>query len=163
MLSGTMDLTIIVLLIVVVAFAAALYYLYIHKGWYDWGYRARASIIVLVGVLVPVLVMALWQQHHARDALAAHGVSIHPALGSSVGIATGSVASGEHWVFEFDGKRSELLGYYREASHRPGWDITEDNGVFLILSRGDQRLMIAGGDATAVFQLSRVLPQMPGD
>ena len=150
-----MDPTLIVLLFAVVAFAAALYYLYIKKGWYDWGYRARASIIVLVGVLVPVLVMALWQQHHASDELAAHGISIHPEIGPSVGIATGSVVSGAHWVFEFDGTRSDLLDYYREASHRPGWGIAEDNSVFLILLKEEQRLTISGGDGTAIFQLSQ--------
>jgi len=154
MLSGTMDPTLIVLLIAVTAFAAALYYLYIEKGWHDWGQRAKASFIVLVGVLVPVLIMALWQQHHARDGLAVHGISIHPEIGSSVGIATGGIASGAHWVFEFDGTRADLLDYYREPSHRAGWDIAEDNSVFLILRREDQRLTISGRDGTAIFQLS---------
>lgn len=74
------------------------------------------TLIVLVGVLVPVLVMALWQQHHARDGLAAHGISIHPEIGSSVGIAVGASTSGTHWVFEFDATKSSLLDHYREAA-----------------------------------------------
>ena len=153
-----MDSTLIVLLFVVVASAAALYYLYIVRGWYDWVHRGRASIIVLMGVLVPVLVITLWQQHEAQDELAAHGISIHPELGSSVGIAMGSVASGMHWAFRFEGGRPALLDYYREPKHRPGWVIAEDNDVFLILKTEDQRLMISASDDTAIFQLSR-----PGD
>ena len=159
MLTRTMDPTLIVLLFAVVAFAAALYYLYIVRGWYDWAHRARASIVVLMGVLVPVLVMTLWHQHEARDELAAHGISIHPDLGSSVGIATGSVASGTHWVFRFEGGRPALLDYYREPRHRPQWVIAEDNDVFLILRREDQRLTISASDKTAIFQLSRASSQ----
>lgn len=69
MLTITMDSTLIVLLFVVAAFAAALYYLYIVKGWYDWAHRGRASIIFLMGVLVPVLAITLWQQHEARESI----------------------------------------------------------------------------------------------
>ena len=154
-----MDSTLIVLLFAVVAFAAALYYLYIVRGWYDWAHRARASIVVLIGVLVPVLVMTLWNQHGARDELAAQGISIHPDLGSSVGIATGSVASGTHWAFRFEGGRPALLDYYREPRHRPQWVIAEDNEVFLVLRKEDQRLMISASDKTAIFQLSRASSQ----
>ena len=159
MLTGTMDPTLIVLLFAVVAFAAALYYLYIVRGWYDWAQRGKASIIVLIGVLAPVLVISLWQQHDAKDALSAYDISIHPELGSSVGIATGSGASGTHWAFRLEGDRSSLLDYYRDPTHRPGWVIAEDNYVFLILEKEDQRLMISANDDTAIFQLSRASSQ----
>ena len=151
-----MDPTLIVLLFAVVAFAAALYYLYVERGWYDWGGRARAGIIVLVGVLAPVLVMTLWQQDGAKAALAAHGISIHPGLGSSVGIATGTIASGASWVFEFDGEQAALLDYYRDAPHRDGWEIAEDSDVLLILTKENQRLTISANDDTAIFQLGRL-------
>ena len=154
-----MDSTLLVLLFAVVAFAAALYYLYIVRGWYDWVHRARASIVVVMCVLVPVLVITLWQQHEARDELAARGISIHPELGSSVGIATGSIVSGTHWAFRFEAGRTTLLDYYREPGHRPGWVIAEDNDVFLILGREDQRLMISTSNNTAIFQLSRASSQ----
>ncbi|NNE36638.1 MAG: hypothetical protein HKN13_15500, partial [Rhodothermales bacterium] len=143
MLTGTMDPILIVLLFAVVIFAAVLYYLYIVRGWYDWANRAKASIVVLIGVLATVLAITLWQQHEARDELAAYGISIHPELGSSVGIATGSIASGTHWVFRFEGGRSALLDYYRDPRHRPGWVIAEDNDVLLILIREDRRLTIS--------------------
>lgn len=112
-----------------------------------------------MGVLVPALTIALWQQHDARDELAAHDIVIHPELGSSVGIATGSIVSGAHWAFRFEGGRPALLDYYREPRHRPGWLIAEDNDVFLILRRENQRLMISASDNTAIFQLSRTTSQ----
>ncbi|MBU2675685.1 MAG: hypothetical protein KJP16_01290 [Gammaproteobacteria bacterium] len=151
-----MDPTLIILLLAVVAAAAALYYLYVVRGWYDWAQRGKAGVIVFIGVLAPVLVLTLWQQHNAKDELAAHGISIHPDLGSSIGIATGNVASGTHWAFRLEAGRPDLLDYYREPSHRSGWVIIEDNDVFLILSRDDQRLTISASDDTVIFQLSPV-------
>ncbi|NNF15354.1 MAG: hypothetical protein HKN70_01340 [Gammaproteobacteria bacterium] len=71
---------------------------------------------MLMGVLVPVLVMTLMQQHDAKDELATYGNSIYPELGSGVGVSTGNFAGGTHWMFKFDAGRQALLNYYREPT-----------------------------------------------
>lgn len=133
--------------------AGVLYYLYIVRRWPDWDAGARASIVVLVGVFIPILILALWNQHGAKDQLASHGIEPHPDLGPSIGVATGSETSGHSWMFEFDGSEDALLDFYRDTANRPGWSLTGDDETVIILARDDHRMSISRGDDGAIFLL----------
>ena len=144
----------IILLLVFIAFAVVLYYLYVIRGWYDVNWGARAAIVISLGMMVPIITLALFQQFHAKDRLAELGIAVYPELGPSVGVSTGLEEFGHTWVFEYEGAEAALLGYYRDSAMRPGWNVISDDVGMLIMTKDERRLVIANGDGTAIFQLS---------
>jgi hypothetical protein len=137
--------------------AATLWYFFVLKGHEDWGGRARASIIIILFVLAPVVTATLWGQHQAKSRLAETGIALHPDLGPSVGAAVGGIASTDTWLFEFNHSADAFLDFYRAPAHRTGWELTADAGTTLILKKDRQQLLVSHDDDSVAFMLDALV------
>ena len=84
-----MNPTLITLLVTVLALAGLLYFVFVVRRQPDLGGRGLAGLTVLMFILAPVLLIVLWLQSDSAQNLSDSGFVSHPALVSSMGVATG--------------------------------------------------------------------------
>ncbi|MGE0484499.1 MAG: hypothetical protein AB7Q81_10195 [Gammaproteobacteria bacterium] len=152
-----MDVTLLGLLAASVALAALLFHVFVVRRERDLGGQGKAGLIAVLGILVPVLVLALWHQSQAKGRLQALGFAIAPALGASVGAAVGG-GDPPTWLFALEDDGRTLLDFYRARGNRPGWTLAAETPGRLVLERDGSRMSVQVGDEHAVFVLEPAAP-----
>ena len=152
-----MSLTLIYLLLFLVIAAAFLYLYYVrHRPQDDIGGLSTASLVFLVGVLIPFTAWVLYEQATAKDRLAALGLAVYPGLGSSVGVATGGLLSQDSWVFRLDDPNIDaFMRFYANPSNTGQWQPASDTAGIVVLVLDERRLLISGHQNTGMFVLNR--------
>ena len=150
-----MDPTLITLLVTVLAFAGLLYFVFIVRRQPDPGAKGVAGLVVLMFLLAPVLVIVLWLQSDSGQKLSDTGFTPHPALVSSMGVATG-VGDNPIWAFSIDGDRAAIMQFYRDPANHPGWQQVSDSENILIFESNDRRMSLFVSDDGAIFALHTV-------
>lgn len=154
-----MDPTLIILLVAFVAFAVMSFYL----GWvyrpnpFDW--KAQASFLVTVVMLIPVVAFVLAQQSGAVARLEAYGVRPLPQVRHVVGITAGQ-GPAPVWVFagelpDDEAARRAVLGFYDDPDTRQGWEIGGRGATMIVLERGEARLSVSATSAGSIIYVLR--------
>ncbi len=134
------------------ALAGLLFYLYVLRRESDfggWGIAGLATILVLI---VPVLLLVLWNQSEAEQRLRDIGFRPHPDFDSSVGLATGG-GDNPTWVFASGAGRESILYFYRRPENHAGWSLVADNTASLAFGKAGQRVTIQAGDGQVIILL----------
>jgi hypothetical protein len=138
-----MDPVVLLLFVISLAFAA----LCRHLGWRMRGpnpfaWKAQASFLVSLLLILPFLGGVLVAQSRAPDRLRALGVEPHPEVRHVVGWAMG-IGARPVWMFRANGEPGALLDHYLHPSTRPGWELLSHTpGLELLLEREEMRLWI---------------------
>ena len=123
--------------------AAVSYYLGFVRPPRVLAWLSQAAFVVFTFLLIPILLLVLWRQFGAEERLAEYDITPHPAINHALGIATGS-GGRPLWMFSVEAAPESVVAFYRDESHRPGWEIVSDGNIFLLLGRGNERMMIGG-------------------
>ncbi len=111
-----------------------------------------AGLVVLMFLLAPVLLIVLWLQADSARKLSDAGFPPHPALGSSMGVATG-VGENPVWVFSIEGDRAAIVQFYRDPANHLGWRRVSDSKDMLIFESDGRRMSLFVSDDSAIFAL----------
>lgn len=142
--------------------------------WERWRarYAARLGITVLVTLLVPLTLFAIWKSRSAVRALAEvvpaypeSRVEWAPTASEALGMlaivhlsdhdlaAADSLrresrdvaAAGEprYWLARTDDDPDQVMAFYRSAFEEQGWEIVEGGPIHLFGVRGGERLMVS--------------------
>ena len=141
-----MEISIIILLIFLILFGILTFYLGFIRPPRVLAWLSQAAFITLTFILIPLCLIALWNQSKATDRLAKIGVVAHPSIKNSVGIATG-IGTDPIWVFEVTASPEEIITFYRNELNTHGWTLIEDNPSMLIFKRGTQKLVISANES----------------
>ena len=151
-----MSLTLIYLLLFLLIAAAFMYLYFIrHRPREDRGRWATASLVVLVGLLIPFTAWSLFEQAAAKGRLENLGLALYPGIGSSVGLATGGPLSDDTWVFRLDdGNEPAFVEFYEQADNTSSWTPVSDSPGLIILTSGNRQLLVTARKDTGIFILS---------
>jgi hypothetical protein len=129
--------------------------------------RTEAAAISAIAILLP---LAIWHYVSTNQVIPKIAALVTPypngtdpesdaglALAPVVYAASGDTAAAREELSRLqDGSHNYLLktiddprrvvAYYRDPSHRPGWQLVEDDSVALVLRRGDQQLFLGALD-----------------
>lgn len=140
-------------------------------GWVGRVLRWRSGAALLVGVAL-LLPLTVWHYRvtSAVESRIARLVSPYPgaddpqdavrplALEPGMLAMQGDTARARASLERLRADRSEtylmhttdspaaVMSFYRDPAHRGGWEISEDDGVMLIMRRGDAQLVVAASD-----------------
>lgn len=150
-----MSLTLIYLLLFLLIGAAFLYLYFVrHRPEENLGGLATASLVILVGLLIPFTAWVLYQQASAKGRLTELGLDIYPGLGSSVGVSTGGPLSQNTWVFRLDdGNEPAFVRYYEQTANTGEWIASSDSPGIVVLRKGNQQLIVTARKDTGIFVL----------
>ena len=137
-----MEISIIVLLLLLILFGILSFYLGFIRPQPPLAWLSQASFTVLTFILIPMCLIALWNQTKAIDRLEKIDIVPHPSIKNSVGIATGR-GTNPVWLFEVTASPEEIIAFYRKDSSISDWTLIEDNPSMLIFKRGTQKLVIS--------------------
>lgn len=113
-----------------------------HRGPNPFRWKAQASFLAVVVLLIPFLGGTLVAQARAQERLRALGVEPHPELRHVVGWAMG-IGSQPVWLFRAEGDPASLLEYYLNPETRTGWEVqSHAPGLGVFLEREGQQLRI---------------------
>ncbi len=101
----------------------------------------QTTFVVTTFILIPFLLIVLWLQWVAKDRLVETGIIPHPSITETVGITVG-VGAHPIWMFDVEASASDVADFYRATANRPGWDLTTDTPILLILRRGSETMVI---------------------
>ena len=147
-----MDITLVVFLVALLALAALLYYVFIVKQSPDAGGKGFVGLIVILFILTPAVLVMLWIQTTSDDRLNEIGFRPHPALRSSVGLATG-IGDNPVWVFAIDGDPRQIMEFYKVQDNHSGWQLVYEGQNLLVYEREAQSLSIFLADDDVIFAL----------
>lgn len=147
-----MDPALLWLLFGCAVWAAGLMYFFVVRRADDAGAGGRSAAVVLAGLLVPLITLVLWHQSQSTGRLEDLGVVLHPALGPSVGVATGA-GDPATWLYESHEAPERVLEFYRQPSNHPGWRLESEANGMLLFHRGDQQLTLQVSAGKAAFML----------
>ncbi len=116
-------------------------------------WMAQAGFVALALVPIPFTLLTLAQQRQAVRKLEREGIVPHPAIANAVGVATGpgpisrllpwDDRHGATWLFDTKASPEDVLAFYRNRAHTPGWTLVEDSPVLLIFRQGTRTLAIS--------------------
>lgn len=148
-----MQLSLILLLLICVLLAIQGYYFGFVRPPRTLAWLQQSTFVIMAFMLIPFLVIVLFQQAGDIENLAQTGFVPHPAITESVGLTGEST-----WVFEIDASENEVREFYRNAANTGNWQLTTDAGVMMIFSRDRQQMTIGyreGRDKnTVIYMLS---------
>ena len=147
-----MDTSLLTLLGFCWALAAILYYLFVVRREVDLGGLGKSGLIILMFVITPVLVIALWNQSEAEVRLSRVGFNAHPGFVSSVGIATGA-GSDPVWVFSVETDENLILNYYKKRENHGPWQLVSESENSLLFQKEAEIMTIHVSDKRVVFSL----------
>ncbi len=136
-----MEPTLIYLAIACTALAGLFYYFGFIRRDKPVYWISQSSFIALVFLVIPVLVVVLWQQEGALERLSERGITPHPAIDGSVGVTAGQGAQ-PVWVFETLSDSRVDLSFYADESNRKGWAIRQMNEMMVIMSKDEMIMTI---------------------
>ena len=167
----TMNVTLLLLLLAMIALAIwTLRRNAAARRWWPGMDHSETVVIVGIGLLLPLTAWHVWSVRRVPARIAAF-VSPYPAaydamdgtgplaVGPMVYALEGDTVRARAALAELRDRKDEtylmrtlaspdsVVAFYREATHRPGWEILEDDRVLLILERGDERMIIGVADA----------------
>jgi hypothetical protein len=152
-----METTLIILVSFCTLLAAQGYYFGFKKPPPVLAYLQQTTFVVMTFILIPFLLIVLWLQWGAKDRLAETGILPHPSITEALGIAVG-VGANPIWLFEVEASASAVADFYRATTNRPGWNLTTDTHILLILRRGSEKMVVGisekQGSSTLSFQLT---------
>ena len=118
---------------------------------------SKAAFLTWLFLLMPVLGYVLYQQSGAMDRLESQGITVHPAISESIGIANG-VGDEPTWLFSVEGDLKEVMEFYRSEDSRPGWTMAGGSDTVIILEKGMSKMAIAvrkgWSERTIMFRMS---------
>ena len=123
------------------AYAALLYYIFIVRRQSDIGSLGVSAMMVMLFIITPIMLMAVFSQSGAEQRLKEHGFSPHPNFTGSVGVATGE---GENpiWVFSTDTNMQSIVKFYKKPGNHDGWLLVSESNNRLVFVKKDQRMSI---------------------
>jgi hypothetical protein len=147
-----MDFSLIALLGFCLFFAALLYYVIFVRREEPIGPWGKSGLVILIFLIVPVLIIALWYQAEAERRLEEIGFTPYPGFISSSGVATGS---GENpvWVFSLDGDVDAVLDFYKSAENHKGWALVSESESLLMFEREGEALSMFVGAGSVAFSI----------
>ena len=75
-----METSLLTILVFCLSFASLLYYVFIVRNEVDLGARGKSGLFTILFVILPVLVIALWNQLESKDRLSEIGFNPYPGL-----------------------------------------------------------------------------------
>ena len=150
-----METSLIITLGFCLSFAALLYYVFVVRNAMDLGDRGKASLFTTLFVILPVLVLVLWNQSESKDRLSEIGFTPYSGLISSVGVVSGG---GENpmWMFSSEDDENVILRFYKHSENHAGWSLVSETQRSLTFERGKERITIHVGQGNVVFSLRPV-------
>ena len=112
-------------------------------------------------VIVPVLSIVLLLQGGAKGRLVEVGITPHPAIEETIGVAAG-IGSTPLWVFRVNTTAESVAEFYRTEANREGWKLLSDSRDALILGRDHNRMSIGVYQAPRSRTLTYLLTKEPG-
>lgn len=149
-----MQFSLIILLIFSALLAAQGFYFGFIKPPRTLAWLQQSTFLIMTFLLIPFLVVVLFQQEGDIEKLAQTGFKPHPAITESVGLTNEST-----WVFEIDASKNEVREFYRNPENTGDWKITTDTGVMMIFSRNSQKMTIGFREARGANTLSYILSE----
>ena len=147
-----METSLLIILIFCVSFAALLYYVFIFKKEMDLGEQGKAALFTAVFVILPILVIVIWNQFESKDRLSVIGFSPHPGFVSSVGVASGA-GKNPIWVFSIEDDELSILQFYKNSENHSGWSLVSESHNSLVFRRGNEKTTVHVGNGTVVFSM----------
>ena len=147
-----MAVSLVVFLVAILALAALLFYVVIVKRVPDAGGKGVAGLVLIVFILTPAVLFMLWNQSASYDRLNEIGFRPHPALRSSVGMATG-IGENPVWVFAMDGDPRQIVQFYKQNDNHSGWQLVYEGQNLLVYEREAQSLSIFIAEDDVIFAL----------
>ncbi len=148
-----MNQTLIWFVIACLLWVALLYWIFIVRREPDLGAGGRSAIVIVGGLIIPVLIAALWIQSQSVSRLEKLGLTVFDGLGSTVGIAAG-IGENPIWVFELDASEADALNFYRDPGNHQSWSLRSSTENSLTLTRGNAQLQIQATSGNATFLVS---------
>ncbi len=155
-----------VLIVLVLLAAGGIYWGFFSRGRTLLTSRLQAGALTLIFLVIPAVLLVLAEQRHAVARLAREGIVPHPSIENAVGVAAGKGPGplsvllrraglrGSTWLFDLKGSPENVLAFYRNPAHAPGWTLTEDGPAMLILRRGPETMSISARKGLASRQIS---------
>ena len=147
-----METSLLVILIFCLSFAALLYYVFIFKKEMDLGDQGKAALFTTVFVILPILVIVIWNQFESKDRLSEIGFTPYPEFVSSVGVATGA-GNNPIWVFSTEDDENSILQFYKISENHTGWSLVSETPNSLVFKRKNQKTTIHVGNGNVFFSL----------
>ena len=149
-----MDPALIALLGGCLSLAILLYYVIFIRRDGAVGSWGKSGLLTLLFVLIPVLVIALWNQSGAESRLALIGLSPYPGLTSSSGVATGQ-GKNPVWVFSVEGGAEPALKFYSHPENHKGWTLVSKSKSLLLFKSEGKTLVISANAESMAFMLTQ--------
>jgi hypothetical protein len=96
-------------------------------------------------VLVPGTLYMLWSEVRQEQRLPAYGIVPHPSfekLLAEPAVRDGAIL----WTYTSGEPAEKILEFYRSQPNRPGWTISSDMSVQLVLINSDRTMIISADD-----------------
>ncbi|NWH05746.1 hypothetical protein [Desulfobacter latus] len=129
----------VVLLIICIVLAVQGYYFGFIRPPKVLAWLQRATFILMIFLMIPLVSFTLWKQAGAIERLASIGVKPHPGILHPIGLATGPST----WVYKNKSKPEDIKSFYHAENSFEGWEIISSSDNMLIVSSGNRKMAIS--------------------
>ena len=139
-----MDYSLLTLFGVILLYVVILYYIFIIKRYRDFLSQGRASIFILLFLIVPVIIVVLYNQSNAESRLAQTGFKPYPGISRSVGVLTGT-GKNPLWLFSIDDDIDtvSIIKYYKNPENHKGWRLISKSTNMLLFQKDNMKMSIS--------------------